>query len=344
MKTIEKSEIKKILVRGPDWVGDFLTATPVYRELRKNFPSAKITAIVRNWTKGMLEHCPYVDEIIEYDSRNKSIKYSWELVKKLKKEKYGLAILLSGNYNAALIAWLAGIKYRAGFNYDKRGHLLTHSLKETGREYRLDRAVRILEALGLNIENRNPELWVGPEDEKFAKETLGGFKAKFHKLIGIGPGTQEKEKCLLENEFIQLIDSLVSTEGNNFGIVLFGSKNDIARGEKIIAGVKDKEKVINLINKTILNQLAACLKLVDVYITGDTGGMHIAYTVGVPVVAFFGPTDPGEALPQKNNIKTIWKNPGCSPCTLKKSHQCKTLECINRITVEEIEKLVTELL
>ncbi|OGS20300.1 MAG: lipopolysaccharide heptosyltransferase II [Elusimicrobia bacterium RIFOXYA2_FULL_40_6] len=336
MKSINKSEINKIVIRGPDWVGDFVTATPVYRELRKNFPAAKITAIVRDWTKGMLEHCPYVDEIIEYDSRSKSIKYSWEHVKILRKEKYDLAILLSGNYNAALIAWLAGIKYRVGFNYDKRGHLLTHSLKEKGREYRLDRAIRILETLGLNIENRKSELWTGPEDERFAKATLREFKSKFNKLVGIGPGTQEKEKCLPEEKLIELINSL------DYGVVLFGSKNDISRGEKIVAGVKDKEKVLNLINKTNLNQLAACLKLIDVYVTGDTGGMHIAYTMDVPVVAFFGPTDPGEALPRKSKARAIWKNPGCSPCTLKKSHQCRTLECIDKITVEEIKKLVVE--
>ncbi|OGS27718.1 MAG: lipopolysaccharide heptosyltransferase II [Elusimicrobia bacterium RIFOXYB2_FULL_48_7] len=342
MKPINREEIRKIMVRGPDWVGDFVTSTPVYRELRKNFPQAKITAVVRGWTRGMLEHCPYVDEIIEYDSRNKSPVNTWKLLKQLKKEKFDLAILLSGNYNAALVAWLAGIKYRAGFDYDWRGPLLTHALKENGREYRLDRAVRILEALGLKVENRTPELWAGPEDEKFAQETMGGFAKKFPVIIGVGPGTQEKEKCLPEDILITLINSLLKKDG--CGIALFGSRNDVTRGEKIMAGVRSKEKMLNMINKTTLNQLVACLKRSDVYITGDTGGMHIAYTVDAPVVCFFGPTDPGEALPQKNNIRAIWKNPGCSPCTLRKSHNCKTLQCINNITFEEIEKIVDGLL
>ncbi|OGS20889.1 MAG: lipopolysaccharide heptosyltransferase II [Elusimicrobia bacterium RIFOXYA2_FULL_39_19] len=342
MKKLARSEIKKILVRGPDWVGDFITATPVYRELKKAFPDAKITALVRNWTKGMLKNCPYADEIIEFDSRDKSLKNNLSMVKKIKQENYDLAILLSGNFNAALIAWLAGIKYRAGYNYDKRGFLLTHCLKETGREYRLDRAVKIIEVLGVEVKDRSTELWINNEDIKIASSLLGGFKSKFSKIIGVGPGTQEKEKCLPVDKLSALIDLLVSK--NNYGVVLFGSKNDIWRGEKILATVKSKDKVLNLIDKTDLNGFAACLKQMDVYISGDTGGMHVAYTMGVPVAVFFGPTDPGEALPVKENIRHIWKNPGCSPCTLRKSHECTTLECINSIKPEEIEKLVCELI
>lgn len=161
------------------------------------------------------------------------------------------------------------------------------------------------------------------------------------KLIGLGPGTQEKEKCWPVEKFVELIDRLTKED---FKVLLFGSVADIERGQRIMDSVSNKDRVFNFINKTSLNEFAACVKYVNVYVTGDTGGMHIAYTMDVPVVAFFGPTDPVEALPQKNNIKYIWSNYECSPCSLKESHNCKTVECIRDISVERVKENIGSLL
>ena len=330
----------KIFIRGVDWVGTLVLATPVYRTVRENFPESKITVCVRPWSMNLLETCPYIDEILVYNPSN--IFDRIKFLKKIKKEKYDIAILLSGNFESALLCFLAGIKKRIGYPYDHRGFLLTDVVPEIQDKYCVSHLLNIVETLGLKIKNRTPEIWLTEEDKKFADDFFEKNNLKNSDLIvGIGFGVRGEESRMwpLQN-FAELINLLYEKDGAK--IILFGSKYD----EKYLFNMKNFIKVpfINLVGQTTLRQFASVVKRCSVYVTNDTGGMHIASVSGAKVVALFGPTSFLRWGPFGDNCVIINKKIDCSPCEFKKMKNCKDNICMKNIKVEEVYQKIFEVI
>ena len=130
METLPEEGIQKLLVRSTNWIGDAVMTTPAVRSIRQNFPDAEISLLALPWVADVFRASPHIDKIYIYDKkgRHKGVKGTFVLGSDLRKEKYDAAILLQNAFEAAFIAFWAGIPIRAGYTTDGRGLLLTHGV------------------------------------------------------------------------------------------------------------------------------------------------------------------------------------------------------------------------
>lgn len=334
MQRINKEEIKNILIRMPDWVGTLVLATPVLKTVRNNFPQSNISAVVRSWSKPLLENCPYINEVIEYDSKNSSLIYQKEFVKKIKTKNFNLAIILPGSFNSALIPYLAGIKYRTGYSGDARSLLLTHHFRDENDKFFLF----LLEKAGFSVDHSLlPELWISDSDKEFANNLWNKYNFT-GKVIGIGPGVKgDKSRMWPTGNVIELIESL----GKKYGIILFGSKDDVDLCETIENG--SRCTVLNLAGKTTLNQFSALMQKCSLYVSNATGGMHIA-NIFTKVIGLFVPGDDLYWAPYGAETMVVKKEVKCSPCNPKRMKNCKNNICMKSITAKEVIDAVNRLI
>jgi len=156
--------------------------------------------------------------------------------------------------------------------------------------------------------------------------------------IGIGHGVRgEKSRCWPQENFAKLIKLLV--EQLNAVVVLFGSDYDLDSAKNIIGLINQTttiKKIVNLTGKTSVTEFGACVKKCDLYISNDTGGMHIAAVSGTKVIGLFGPTDPKYWGPYGDNSYVIQGKAECSPCSYTKMKHCKSNVCMQNISVEEV--------
>ncbi len=155
--------IRKILIRGIDPLGDLAIGSSFYRETRRLFPQAHITVLVSAHAAEYFRHCPYVNKVQIFDKKEQL-----KLIRTLRRDNYDLALLLTGNLRAALIARLAGIPHRVGFDTDGRGALLTVRLSwELHHRYRGENHFDLLRALGLSPQNVfRREVWLSEAEKR----------------------------------------------------------------------------------------------------------------------------------------------------------------------------------
>lgn len=332
---IDHSKIRKILIRSPNWVGDTVMCTPAITALRANFPHAYIAVVVRPWVKDILSGNPYLDELIPYSWT--SLGRYLRFIGMLRKKEFDMGILFPNSFSSAWMFFLAGIPYRVGYNTQGRGFLLTHKIPFTRnylREYQVDYYLRIAYHLGNKRASRNFYLRVSEEAEEYSAQLLkkhGVREGDF--LVGFNPGGSfGPAKRWPARKFAGLGNVLVRQYGVK--IILFGSPQEVKLVEKVKR--KIRYKVIMTAGKTSLEQLSALIKNCSLFITNDTGPLHIAIALNVPVVAIFGPTDPGKVLPRTGEVVAVRKELSCSPCGKRECPWGN--ECLEEISVEEVIK------
>ncbi len=337
---------------------------PALRALRKETPGSKISLLVKPWVSAIFENDPNIDELIIYGDEFNGVFGKVKLSRVLNKKGFCSAILFQNAFEAALITFLAGIKERAGYNRDGRGFLLTTSVsapKNKEKEHQIYYYLRLLRHLGLKAEFSYPYLYIKLEDRLKARNTLKKMKRP---ILGINPSaTYGSAKRWLPERFAEVIDWFIKDTGGS--AVIFGSKNEIEITEKIeffvrrqwlvnsaINGHRSLVKMssdeypiandyplINLSGKTHLKELISLISECDVFVSNDTGPMHIAYAVRTPLVAIFGSTDPELTGPPKLGKGTgnlvISSNMTCSPCF---ERTCKTndLKCMYEVSSDDV--------
>lgn len=333
-------DIKKILIRGTNWIGDAVLTMPAVTAVRKKFPDAEISILVKPWVAGLFENSPDIDRIIIYDDK----KYGRlcgkrKLVNDLKKNKFDMAILFQNAFEAAFLSFLAGIPVRYGYNTDGRGMLLTHKIAlsdETLKKHQVWYYLDLLRPLGINIEKPELSLKIGNKDKAAASNILKKNRIKKDELIiGINPGASYGHaKRWLPDRYAKLADRLI--ERHAAKIILFGSKDDKEVATEIAS--LSSHKLINLAGRTSLSEAIALIERSRLFITNDSGLMHIAAALNVPVIAIFGSTSPERTGPYGKGHHIIYKNVECSPC-LKR--ECPTdFKCMDLISVDEVYSIV----
>lgn len=333
-------KIKKILIRGTNWIGDAVLTTPALAAVRQKFPDAEISILVKPWVAGLFENSPDIDRIIIYDDK----KYSRlcgkrKLISDLKKHKFDMAILFQNAFEAAFLTFLAGIPVRYGYNTDGRGMLLTNKIAlsdETLKKHQVWYYLDLLMPLGINIEKPELNLKIGNEDKTAALNILKKNRIKKGDLIiGINPGASYGHaKRWFPDRYARLAERLI--ERYNAKIILFGSKDD----KEVAAETASlsSHKLINLAGKTSLSEATALIERCRLFITNDSGLMHIAAALNVSVIAIFGSTSPERTGPYGKGHHIIYKNSECSPC-LKR--ECPTdFKCMELISVDDVYSIV----
>lgn len=329
--------VKRILVRGTNWIGDAVLTTSALMALRAGFPKARISLLVKPAIAELLQGHPAVDEIVLYrdPGPHSGLGGKLSLARLLNRGRYDLAILLQNAFEAALVTTLAGIPNRYGYATDGRSFLLTHRVSLTPqirRKHQAEYYLELLRPLGIPVDPVAPTLRTTPEEDASAVgllSSLGVPAGRF--LIGLNPGsTYGAAKRWIPERFAEVADRVAAEHGGH--VLIFGGRGEEALGATIAGMMAASSTVLS--GRTTVRQLMALIKQCRLFMTNDTGPMHIAAAFGVPLVAIFGPTDPVTTSPFGEGHELIRKPVDCSPCLLR---ECPIdHRCMQRISAEEV--------
>lgn len=347
MKDLSLLQPKKILVRMPNWIGDFVMATAVLKDLRDRFPKAEITVMCKASLSELLLHEPAVNEVFGF----KNIKRLFSrrhaqnnIAGTLKTGDYDVGILLTNSFSSAWWFWHGNVKYRIGYRGDYRSIFLTHGLQFSEKKdetHLVQTYKQLLKPLGIAITTTSPQLVVVEKELKKAYEKLSKYGVfPHHTLIGINPGAAYgSAKCWPPERFRSVV-SLLLEKDPNIRIVFFGDREGAALVESICFGMSSY--VVNLAGQTNLRELMACIKLCHVLLTNDSGPMHLADALGTPLLALFGSTNPITTGPFIQKTQVIQKKVECAPCY---NRTCPIdFRCMTGISPEEVVRKLQTLL
>ena len=331
---------KRVLIVRLDRIGDVLLSTPVIKAIRDAHPDTYIAMMVRRYAKEILEGNPYLDEVIIYDKtgRERNLSGNLNFLRSLRRRKFDVAFLLHPTKRTHVVTALAGIPHRIGYNKKWGGFLLTEKIphnKHYGLKHEIDYVLDVLRYTGLEPKNRALYMPVNPRSEcradKFLKE---GGVAKDDLCIAINPGASCPSKRWSISNFAKVADALVEKYGAK--VVVMAGKPDKEFGDKVSSAIN--KNCLNLSGKTSVADVASVLRRVKLFISNDSGPVHIACAVGTPVVAIFGRSDRGLSPkrwgPTGRRDIVLHKDVGCDECL---AHNCnKKFKCLEAVTVDEV--------
>ncbi|MDD5568664.1 MAG: lipopolysaccharide heptosyltransferase II [Candidatus Omnitrophica bacterium] len=333
----------KLLIIKLSSLGDVILSTPGLRAIREKFPRHKISFMVGEESKEVLLRSPYIDELLVVDLKNKDkgVKGFLNIARSLRKKNFDLVIDLQNNKASHLLSFLSLAPDRFGYDNKRFGFLLNHRIKdEKPAMDPVAHQFRVLKMLGIDLLDNRLELWPSREDDEYIENFLNKeWLSADQKIVGINISASKRwlTKCWPKERLAKLCDELGL---RNIRVVVTGTQEDVAQANMLASMVKSA-KIINACAKTSINQLAALIKRCSLYISADSSPLHVACAVNIPVIAFFGPTDPARHMPPARERVIIRRELPCSPCYKPK---CRHKKCMNLITVEEVLQAIEKLL
>ncbi|MBA3958094.1 MAG: lipopolysaccharide heptosyltransferase II [Parachlamydiaceae bacterium] len=337
---------KKIIVRMPNWLGDLVMATPILKALREKWPDAHITAMCQSNVASLLENDPNINEVLKFKRVSGWIHHlhHGEVINALRYGHYDLGILLTNSFSSAWWFWRGKVKNRIGFAGNVRNLLLNKAVpfpEKIASQHLVITYKMLLEPLGIPVSDDSPTLYLSPAEQTAARELLmrqGIVKGK-NVIVGINPGAAYgTAKCWLPDRFLEVTRRLI--EDPSVYVLYFGDNAGLSVVNDICKDLPT-ERVINLAGKTSIRELLALIQVCDGFLTNDSGPMHIAAALKVPLVALFGSTSDVKTGPYGIG-KVIHKHVECSPCYKR---VCPIdFRCMKRIEVDEVYRELKDIL
>ncbi len=336
----------KLLIRATNWVGDAILALPTLRAVRSKFPDAHIGILARPYVADIYRGQGVADELISYDPIGEHRGWSGrnKLISTLRSAHFDVALLLQNAFEAAWLAWRAQIPQRIGYARDARSLLLTRAIAVPRpgeippheKFYYLELLHRAgwLDALP---QVDHIVLQVSDSARRQAEQTLIDAGARPHaRRIAIGAGASYgSAKCWPPERFAEWANRFLAHNAAA-DVILFGTAAEAPVANAITANMR--RKPIDLTGKTSIAALRALLSQCHLFLGNDSGAMHVAAAVGLPVVAIFGPTDPFGTAPVTPRCTVVQQKPYCSPCFLRR---CPTdHRCMKQLTPDMVEAAV----
>jgi lipopolysaccharide heptosyltransferase II len=346
---VDREAIKRILVRGPNWLGDAVMCEPALRGLQQLFPEAQIALLVKPAVADLFAGHPALTRVLTYDSKGKhaGLPGKWNLAGQLRQQSFDLSVLFQNAFEAAFLTFLAGVPRRYGYATDGRSLLLSHPVAPPDRRalvHQVHYYWDLLKPLGLTGDPPAPELVVFPEEEQaMAGRLAQGGLTQSDVVIGINPGsTYGEAKRWFPERFAEVTERLCRTiresREQEVTVLILGAKGEERLGREIAARLSSRSLVLS--GATTIRELMAALKRCTMLLTNDTGPMHIASVFRVPVVAIFGPTDWRTTSPFGDAHAIVRQPVDCAPCLLREcpiDHRCMT-----RVTVDQVYEAATQ--
>lgn len=334
---------RKILVRAPNWIGDAVMCEPAVGALRSLFPEAELTMLAKPAIAELFIAHPRLHAVLVYDDKgtHAGISGKWALAGMLRRHRFDLAVLFQNAFEAAFLAWLAGIPRRYGYATDGRVLFLTEPVavpNDPVPVHQVEYYWNLLRPLGMTGRATLPTLLISAEEDRMMGVRLASAGIDSSDLIiGINPGsTYGSAKRWLSDRFAEVAKRLVrrleQSESAHVAVVILGAKGEELLGEAIAAQLGGRSIVLS--GATTIRELMAVVKRCRLLITNDTGPMHIAAACGVPVVAVFGPTDWRTTSPYGQERSIVREAVDCAPCFLREcpiDHRCMTRIPIDRV-------------
>ena len=328
----------KILVVRYRFIGDTILTVPFLRNLRRAYPYAKIDMLVAPMSGDLLETCPYLDNLIYFDTTRKhryehgklAKKSFFHYVKLLRNEKYDKAYVLKRSLSSAALCAFAGIKSRVGFNTEGRGLLLTKRVAYDKDKHEVESFLDVLKADNVPVFDNYLELWLKNNDISDAQNILSNYENGKKKVIVHATSGNVKKQWKKEY-FAKVIEELINEK--DVQVYHLGAKSDKNIYDEIREMIKTplKSEPINLCGQLDIGVSAAVIAQMDLVFGNDSGTLHIAGALDVPTVVIYGPMDYRKWRVWNEKTKALSTQIPCYPCNLK--IKCKNnYECLEQIT------------
>ena len=323
--------MKKVLVVSPNWLGDVIFASPVFKVLKESYPNAQISCLAVSRVRGVLECVPSLHQVLEFDE---TFLGRIRMLVKLRKEKFDVAFLLRPSKSRSLLLKWAGVPVRVGYGQKNKKQFLTREVeKKTERLHRSDEYLGVLEGFGLKVKSREcclkadaiarNEVW----DVLVSKE-LGRNK----KFVVVNPGGNWDLKRWPPSKWACLNEGLIRSRKT---VIVSGAEKDKDLAQSIVSQVQGIPPIV-LTGELSLKQLIAFFEMAELVVSADSGPLHIASAVGTKVVGIFGPTRPEITGPRGRGESSVFQvEVGCNaePCYFL---ECPDNICMKAVSVEEI--------
>jgi heptosyltransferase-2 len=339
---------ENVLILQTSFLGDTVLTLPLISEVRHRFPVKKLTVLCLPLSRELLLDHPAIDDIITDDKKNSD--RGWRGLRRtaarVKEKKFTLALTPHKSLRSALILYLAAIPHRVGFR-ESRGWFLFHQRAERNPElHDVERNLSVLRPFGLRPGEcrRALDLPVSAATQKFVDEKLRELGILQNDLmIGISPGSVWETKRWSAAGFAALIQILHQKHGCQ--IALFGGADDAGVVEDVQR--RCDRAAISLVGRIGLRELPAAINRCRVFITNDSGPMHIAVARRVPTIAIFCATTPRLGFyPYSNDAIVVQRDLSCRPCASHGGRRCPlgTEDCIRQISPNAVLQAVEKLL
>jgi heptosyltransferase II len=334
-----KLEAKKILVMRYRFIGDTVLTVPFLRNLREAFPDARIDLMLEPFSGQVIAGCPYVDRIIPFELKTIH-KYSsgsdrsrwgayFHYRTMIRMERYDAAFVLKRSLSSALLVWAARVPRRIGFATEGRRLFLTDPVAYRHDQHEVENFLDCLRSLDISIGSTDLELWNAPEQGTKAREFFsnagwgdGDLKVVIHAAASLAAKQWPLDR------FVAVMRVLKVKHHARF--VYTGAKDDSRLYETIEQ--QGPFGGLNLCGVTSVRENIAVYRACDLFFGVDSGPMHMAAAVGIPVVALFGPTDERKWGPWGKGHVIVSKYLACHPC---KPHKCSDHQCMAQISTTE---------
>jgi heptosyltransferase-2 len=322
----------RLLVRATNWLGDAVMSIPALREIRRVRPEAEITILARQWVADLYAREDFCDRILIYDNAgsHRGLRGKGRLATELARERFDQAILLQNAFDAALLAWLARIPVRIGYARDGRRPLLTQPIAPPKRGetpphqrfYYLEllRRAGWIEEIPECADIRLHGVEQAAESGRALWLERGLPEGPW---IGVSPGAAYGgAKRWIPEYFARAASKLA--EEMVARVAVFGSKAEAELAHSIAAQIGPA--AVSLAGETTLAEYIDMAAACSLYLTNDSGPMHVAAALGVPTVAIFGATDHVATGPSASWAKVVRRDLECTPCLLREcplpEHRC----------------------
>ena len=326
-------DLERLLVVSPNWLGDAVMALPAIGDLRRRFPRARLIVAARRSIAGLFLMSPIVDEVIvmEWSGRLWGRRSRRADIAALRALDADAAVLLPNSFASAWLVRRAHIAERWGYAADLRRPLLSRAVPRPAiRVHQAEYYRRLVKGLGIENGSLDPEFQVPSHSIERAREILlGAGWDEQREFVVMAPGAAYGgAKRWPPEHFAEIATTLVREHRRQ--CVLIGSVADGATTRWVRALVPEdtRTEIIDLAGATTLDALAGVLALASACVSNDSGAMHLAGAVGVPLAALFGPTRERETAPlarRGRRVEVVINHVWCRPCMLREcplDHRC----------------------
>jgi heptosyltransferase-2 len=320
----------RIIVKGTNWIGDVFLSLPAVYSLKHIFPDAVIDIALKRPLGDLVGGVGEIDSVLDYDG---TLSGELALVRAMRGARYDLGIIFPRSLHAALLVYLGGARQRIGYAADGRSLLLTKGVARTPQIRAVHQSHyyrNIVSVLGDPGPLITPHISTDADNDAWADDFLAAGGYKQGPLFAINPGAAYGgAKRWRPDRFAAVADRLVDELGGK--AVIVGGQNDRHIEAEVASSMKTGP--IRAAGATTLGRLISLISRCALFITNDSGPMHIAAALSVPIVAVFGPTNPDTTSPMGRAV-IVWHEFDCSRCLLRScpiDHRC-----MESVTADEV--------
>ena len=338
---------KRILVMRYRFIGDTILTVPFLRNLRRAEPDAFIAWVVAPGSAEVVSGIPYVDELIYWDpvtihadsrGTHRTLGAKLTFIRELRSRRFDKVYVLKRSLSSALMAFFTGAPERVGFDTEGRGWLLTTRVPYRHDRHEVENFLEVLRADDVAVVDDHLEAWLSKDERRFADrffENAGVVPDEM--VIGIHPFTANPLRAWPLDNFTELARQL--QERYNARILFFGGPRDV----DVLPGIRAAlaNPPLEAVGSTTLRETMALLARCRFLVCNDSGIMHLAASLRVPLVALFGPQSPAKFGPWGETCRVVYSAFLCSPCKQQFFKECTPSgrgrpECLEAVSVDQV--------